>query len=301
MTDAESFYLILALFYFIECFKFRSPGTVSLANALGSKNSWTPRSELVRLMGIKKWMYLAPLLPWPGLVIIVSNQARPNVSSNISLSPLRIKRLVERYRLHTRALRILSSGIFVYYFILLPNLYFHQRGTTAFFASIGFGYALMFVAAYWMRRSRRYLLPELRNGEIPQLLYTSLLPWHAMRCADELFYEYSRKWNWPSVLASQIDSARSKAQLLRIWREAQYSPDALHSIEQLKPVLDYVKMETELKFDSEENCKFCPCCLSSYELNVLHCPDCQNIELLSHETSNETKEPRRIPEPFAPR
>ena len=168
MTDAESFYLILASFYFLECLKLCPPRTVALANSTGKANSWTPRSELVRFMGINKWVYIAPLLPWPGLIIVVAKEFTQNGSSKTIGSPLRIKRLTDRYRKATLGLRVLSACIFCYYFALLPYLYFLQRGTPSFFISVGIGYLLMLAAALLLFRVRARLLLRSERSSIPQ-------------------------------------------------------------------------------------------------------------------------------------
>ena len=283
MTDAESFYLILASFYFLECLKLRSPRTAALANSSGKANSWTPRSELVRFMGIKKWVYIAPLLPWPGLMIVVANERARNGSSKTVESPLRIKRLTDRYRKATLGLRVLSLCIFCYYFALLPYLYFLQRGTPSFFISVGIGYLLMFAAALLLFRVRARLLPRSKMSSIPQLLYTAFLPWHAMRCADDIFLEYCRHWSWPAILASQVESPQSRSQLQRLWREAQFSKRPIYSTDTLQSIFDSVKLKAKLDIhDPQDSERYCPCCLVSYQSSAHFCADCRNIQLVKH-------------------
>lgn len=284
MTDAESFYLVLALFYFIECLKLRPPGTTALANAFGQGNSWSPRSELVRLMGIGKWVFLAPILPWPGLMIVSAIEPRGKGASKKISSPLRIKRLSYIFKKHAFGLRILSAAIFCFFFLLLPHLYFLQRGTPIFIVSIGVGYLLMLAAAWLQFRIRRRLFPDSKTLWITQSLYTALLPWHAMRCSDEIFMEYTRHWSWPAILAAHIDSPQSRSQLLRLWREAQWNRRANYSIDELKPIFDKVNLNTEtFEFSANERDapKYCPSCLTSYQSSAIHCADCHEIELLN--------------------
>ncbi len=277
MTDAESFYLILALFYVIECLKFLPPNTVAMVNPIGRFKFWAPRSELVQFMGIGKWLFLAPLLPWPGLMIVTSNK-----KSNTSSSVLRITRKLNILKKRTLSLRILSISIFAFFFLVLPCLYFLQRGTPAFILSIAIGYLMMFAAAFLQYRIRRKLLPKDKNSWVTHTLYTALLPWHASRCADQLFIDYTRHWSWPAVLAAHADSARAHKSLQRLWRESRWGKEPIYSSEKLKLIFEEVGLGIQPSININRDCgatKHCPCCLACYRSNYVDCPDCGGIKL----------------------
>ena len=280
MTDAESFYLILTLFYLVECLKLLPPGTKAIANPIGRGKSWTPRSELVRFMGIGKWLFLAPLVPWPGIMIVTSNR-KPNTNE----SALRVARRFSVLRKRTHVLRVLSFSIFTFFFLVLPYLYFLQRGTVAFLISISIGYFMMFTAAFLQFRIRRKILLNEKSGWITHTLYTALLPWHAMRCADQLFFDYTRHWSWPAVLAAHADSPSARKHLLRLWRNSRWGKKPRYSIEVLKSILEEAGVDANSSINFNHSCgtaKQCPCCLASYQPNYDHCPDCGDIELLNH-------------------
>ncbi len=280
MTDAESFYLVLAGFYLFECLKLQ-PTQRNAFSTLGTgKGHWAPKRELSRFLGIRKWAFLAPLLPWPGAMFIVPRR-QPNPRSP---SPLRTRRLIRIYFARASRLRILSMGIFLYYFAALPYLYFHLKGEALFLGAVAFGYALMIWAALLLFRAYRALKCGKSEGLAPQLIYTCFLPWHAMRCADELAFAYSRAWNVPSVLGALSDSPKCRNSLERLYRDSLFRPSALYTSEALTPALEFSKIDPARAVAAPSGigrARYCPCCQATYEPGIERCSDCRDVPLIS--------------------
>ena len=174
--------------------------------------------------------------------MIVTNDRKSNTNESV----LRIVRQFRVFKKRTLALRVLSFATFCFFFLLLPYLYFLQRGTPSFFISIAFGYILMFTAALLQFQIRRRLLPKNKTGLITHTLYTALLPWHAMRCADQLSMDYSRHWRWPAILACFAESPGARKSLLRLWRESLCSAGSIYSKDLLKPILEKIGLNTDI-------------------------------------------------------
>ena len=65
MSDAQSIFIVLLGFYGFESLKFAAFGAYSIRSPLLFSRRWNPQRPTVQLMGVKKSVYLAPLLPWP--------------------------------------------------------------------------------------------------------------------------------------------------------------------------------------------------------------------------------------------
>ena len=289
MTDAESFYLVLAGFYLFECLKLQPVDTSAVATPFAGPKHWKPRIELTRFMGIRKWSFLGPLLPWPGGLFAVSRTRSPKKSP----SPLAIRRRLRIYRGRTVPLRALSLFIFLYFFAAIPVLYFYLKGEIAFLAAIAFGYFLMILAAIMLLRAYRILLPRSKESRIPHFIYTLFLPWHSMRCVDELALAYSRTWSYPSLLAALCDSPACKQALARLYRESKFMPRPLYSTGDLEPLLPFATIDTQealLSPPVENDDRYCPVCHTSYQAEVEECVDCRGVTLLAASHRNGTAE-----------
>lgn len=283
MTDAESFYLILAIFYLIECVKFRPPNTRAIENAWGAKKGWRPKSEFSRLLGIKKWLFLYPFLPWPGKVLILhSSPDQPIQKTPYSTS--RTRKLLFLLEKSTLTLRHFSLLIFAYFFIGIPLLYRLQRGEPEFLFSIAIGYLLMGASAFlYFRIHKRWLLQD-RGNRIINTFYTALLPWHSMRCVDDILSGVTKSWDHPTLLASLKDSPRCLAFLMKLWREAHYIANPHHSLEHLKSVTYHAGIDTDdwLVPHTLSGSKYCPCCFAPYESTAKTCNDCPEVALVEN-------------------
>jgi|GEM_PF-2375542 len=283
MTDAESFYLILAIFYLIECVKFRPPNSRAIENAWGAKKGWRPKSEFSRLLGIKKWLFLSPFLPWPGKVLILHSSPEPP-PQKVPQSTSRTRKLLFLLEKSTQTLRHISLLIFAYFFIGVPFLYRLQRGEPEFLFSIAIGYLLMGASAFlYFRIHKRWLLQD-RGNRIINTIYTALLPWHSMRCVDDIVSGVTKSWDYPTLLASLKESPSCHALLMKLWRGAHYIATPPYSIERLQSVTCHAGIDTGdwLVPRNLSGSKYCPCCFAPYESTAETCNDCPEVALVEN-------------------
>ncbi len=286
MTDAESFYLILAIFYLLECVKLAPPNSRSIETTWGNNNRWKPKTEFSRLLGIKKWLFLSPILPWPGRILIFHSSSKQPVAK-VPISSSRSRKLLFLIEKSTQALRYLSLLIFVYFFIGIPLLYRLQRGEPEFLFSIAIGYLLMCVSAVLYFRTHRRWLHQESGNRILSTIYTALLPWHSMRCADDIVSGATKTWDYPTVLASYKNNSHCLVLLSKFWREAHFVTTPPYSLNHLKSVTGDAGIDTRdwLVPHNTSGNKYCPCCFAHYESTAKTCTDCPGVSLVEHQSS----------------
>lgn len=283
MTDAESFYLVLAVFYLIECVKFQPPGARAIENAWGLKHSWKPKNEFSRLLGIRKWLFLSPILPWPGRILILDQNSDSKIRSK-PISASRMNQLLHLLEKSTKALRCLSALVFVYFFLVIPYLYHLQRGEPEFIISIAVGYVLIGTTTVMFFMLHRRWLPFAKGSRIVNTIYTAFLPWHSMRCVDDLVMGLVKDWNYPTLLAAKKHSSRCLDLLKQHWREAYFLKTPPYSLTQLEAAIRDAKIDTSdwLKPIGISGDKWCPCCLAPYESSARFCTDCADVGLVEN-------------------
>ncbi len=283
MTDAESFYLVLVVFYLIECVKFQPPGARAIENAWGLKYRWKPKIEFSRLLGIRKWLFLSPILPWPGKILIIGQD--PELKSpRKPITAYQVNQLLHLLEKSTQMLRRVSTLVFVYFFLVIPYLYHLQRGEPEFFLSIAIGYALIWITAALFFTLHRRWLPLEKGSRIVNTIYTALLPWHSMRCVDDIVMSKVRNWDYPTLLAAKKDSPRCLDLLKEFWRKAHYLKAHPYSLAQLVATTRDAKIDTSswLTPIGISGDKVCPCCFAPYESSARFCNDCAEVELVEN-------------------
>jgi len=287
MTDAESFYLVLAVFYVIECVKFQPPGARAIENAWGLKHSWKPKDEFSRLLGIKKWLILSPILPWPGKIFIVGQGPEPKTRHK-PITAYHVNQLLNLLEKSTRILRGVSTLVFLYFFLVIPYMYHLQKGEPEFFVSIAIGYALIWITAALFFSLHRRWLPQERGSRIVNTIYTALLPWHSMRCVDDIIMGKVKAWDYPTLLAAKKESPRCLDLLKESWRKAHFLKSHPYSLTKLEATTRNAKIDTSdwLTPIGISGAKVCPCCFAPYESTARYCNDCAEVELIENTASS---------------
>lgn len=282
MTDGQSFYVLFAVFYLIECIKFMPLDSTALASRFGGV-SWTPRSPLVNAWGFRKAVFLADLPPWPGRLYVITGYDKPRVQSKKKFRTVSsIKRHHNFLSRAARNLHRLSLLNLANFFLLLPLVYVRTYDERAILITLGYGYLALLGTALHYRAVHKRLYPAHKAERLKSTLYTALLPWHSMRCADEIYLLGSAQWNLLAALAAGAKNKASLHQLQRLWREAHFSPKAKFSADELKPHLKSTVLDPGNWLrapDDLESPQYCPCCHNAYENGPTHCSDCEAVAL----------------------
>lgn len=282
MTDGQSFYLVLAIFYLIECVKFAPPGSIGLVSRFGGFGNCSPRPPFMTAWGIKKAVFLAPILPWPGSIYLLAHHAEAKPRAR------RIA-LVSSVRHHHRFLRLATSKLsalatlnLLNFFAVLPFLYVRAYEEKTILYALGYSYALLVLTAIHYRALHKRLFPSHKADRFKTTLYTALLPWHAARCCDEIYLSAAQRWHPVAALAANAQNQASLAQLQQHWRNANYLSQPTFSRADLAEAFRQAGLDPtrwqEARSDLESP-RYCPCCLNGYEARVTHCADCHGVAL----------------------
>lgn len=283
MTDGQSFYLVLSVFYLIECIKFAPPGSVALISRGGGFGTCSPRQALMTAWGMKKDVFLAPLPPWPGAIYIASavTEKRDRFYPISTVSGIRRhQKLIAKA---TKTLRYLAILNFLNFFLLLPLVYIQTYSEAAVLGALAYAYLALLGTAIHYRALHKRLLPSFEADRLKTTLYTALLPWHAPRCLDELTLKSSLRWDPLAALACNASNKETLAQLKQLWRNAHYLEHPLYPADALSSALRQADLEHASWLDAPgeiESELYCPCCLSGFEQPATHCSDCKGVSLL---------------------
>ena len=282
MTDAQSFYLLLLIFYLIECLAAAPSGSQAFVCKGTKAKRWRPRRVAFPVNGFRKDIFLAPLLPWPGLLAMPER-----LEAVATIRPLALRHLRKRIQLLTRstaALRSTSLLIFLHFFLLLPVCYYFYSRTPAVLIALVYGYLLCLWAAARFYALHKRFFPRLSNERFKHTMYTAFLPWHAMRTSDVIVTRLSRSWNPHLLLATDATALSNKRQLRRTWNEAVYRQDSRPGKEELMMLfkqagLDLDDFTAPPEVSSDE--VYCPICETIYLASTSHCANCSEVPLVS--------------------
>lgn len=282
MTDAQTFYLLLAAFYLYECLSFAPSGSQAFVGKGG--RIWQWREPAFHLSGAHKDVFCAPLIPWPRLLLVFSpKQDPPSSHSPLALRHLR-KRSVCLAEI-TTPLRRLSLLIFLHYFFVLPFLYTYHSETIFVPIAILLGELYAFIGACRFYRLHKRLFPEDKGERRLETFYNAFFPWHTMRAADLIVRKKTANWHPLLCLANDPHSTRNMRQLSRRWREATHTGDTAELTEILKQAdIDPSHWNEPPALEAKQ--QFCPLCHTVYEAGPESCADCQNVPLQSPSSEN---------------
>lgn len=276
MSDAQSFYLLLAAFYLYECLTFAPRGAWGFVGRGGTKWRW--RVPFFHLSGLHKEAFCAPILPYPGFQVVFpappNSLPEPKTLTRFRRESLRISKA-------TRHLRFCSLLVFLHYFLFLPVAYHHWVGTPMMIAVIIQGELLAFYTAFAFHRLHKRLHPDDKWERRLETLYHAFLPWHAMRASDLIIKKGSATWHPLAALVSDPGSPSNQKQLALMWRRARHEGQS----RSLQTFLEKAGIDpTPWSFPpplDEPNKKYCPVCLAVYEEKSMTCADCTGVALIS--------------------
>ncbi len=284
MTDGQSFFFVLTLFYLIECFKFAPPGSEALVSRVGKWGNCSLRQPFIFAWGLKKAVFLAPLFPWPASMYFVPgydpNQAR---ASRITL-PSSIGHHHRFLQKALRPIRILAILNLLNFFLILPLVYVRTYDVRMIILTLALCYATLLATAIYYRRLHKRILPSYDADRFKTTIYTALLPWHAPRCADEILLKSSLRWSPLAALAANAKTPAILEKLKYHWRAAHYHPRPRCDRASIAETLRFSRIDPNSWLDKPADLlspQYCPCCHNGYEKEATRCTDCDGVELKS--------------------
>ena len=279
MTDAQTFYLLLAAFYLYECLSFAPSGSQAFAGKGG--RIWRWREPAFHLSGAHKEVFCAPIIPWPGLLSVF-----PTNPATGPIGPLSLRHLQKRSLLLgkiTAPLRELGLLLFLHYFLVFPIVYYYYLGTIWVIVAILMGELLALITACRFYCIHKRLFPEAKGERRIETFFNAFFPWHSMRASDLIVRKMTATWNPLILLASDAQHPKNTRQLARLWREAAYGNDTtgLASLLDLADI-DPAPWNRPPGLDADQ--KFCPICRTIYEAGPTTCVDCRGVSLQGNQS-----------------
>lgn len=268
MTDASSFYLLLAAFYVSGCFRLVPTDW----QGFGVRASRNPKSRarpaFLEFAGVGKWVYFRSL--FPTFSLLVAAAAGGEMPSTQGLGSTRRK--LQRALLATRCLRWIGLAIFAFFFAVLPAAYLTISDEILFLTVVLYGYFLMWMAAgdFFVKHRRFY--PDDSSERWMEVLLISLLPWHAMRAADKLADRLTEGLDQTSLLILGANFPSNTKQLRTLWIKTPTPALAtLLQQNQIDPT-PWTQPPT-----LTQNQKWCPACNTIYDTpSEPTCTDCNS-------------------------
>ena len=289
MTDGQQFYGLIVIFYLFSCFKLLPPKGVAIYSHFF--RGWVLRKPLTSLGGLRKDLFLAPLLPWP-TAMVMSEHLQPSehekndndlVVATSSASTIRLIRLAVR---SSADLRILSFYVFIFFLGVIPYIYMREGASPHTWLAIGLSFIFMlFVGLRFFALHRRFASKQ-RADRYKHLFFSLIMPWHAMRLSDEFLHLPCFCQIHPLALASMDKHGRGHAYIAKAVRDAMYLKKPVFDLPEVKSTLKSLRIDFEpfldppVKNDPKSSC-YCPCCHALYMPPASHCGDCEKVRLLS--------------------
>lgn len=279
MSDAQTFYFLLAAFYLFECLSFAPAGARAFVSRGRRASRWHKRGYAFRFSGADKDVFCAPLIPWPGMLAVFP-KPEPIIEkySPQALRHLR-KRSISLERL-TRTLRRFSLVIFLHYFVILPYFYVYHLGGVWVLILIVLGEFLAFVTAFQFYFIHRRLFPDAKGERRLGTFYNAFFPWHAMRASDLIVRRVSKNWDPLLLLASAPHARNNLGDLCHLWRKGRYEGET----RELELLLNEAEIKTTgwtIPPRRDAGQSYCPLCHTVYEAGPDECADCRGVRLSS--------------------
>ncbi len=282
MSDGQTFYLLLAAFYLLECSKWLGENQL-LWQGRWVRKHWALRAkrQLVELHGISKKIFatsLAPGVSFPIVCVAGSyDQSQPRART--------MRCSVSRFLRVARPLRWMSTLLFLLCFVGYPALIILQKNEWLVIYAIANGYLLQLFIAIEYRRLQKFLKLPAGMGKawLIEFFYNAFFPWHAMRAADRLAVSMTSRWHELPLLLAMRHMPACTSQLKHYWRQAHYAKNPIYQLAEMKAVLGCEKIDVsswlDVELDGDAGPRYCPCCLTSYGEATETCADCDGVEL----------------------
>ncbi|YCM42181.1 hypothetical protein V2O64_12795 [Verrucomicrobiaceae bacterium 227] len=279
MTDAQTFYLLLAAFYLFECLSFAPSGARAFVSLGAEARRWKKRDLAFRFSGANQDIFCAPILPWSGMLAVFPRPSR----NNPEVTPLTLRHLRKQAAILdsvTQPLRRLSLLVFLHYFVILPYFYLFFFGSLWVLLLIALGELLSIVTALRFYKLHRRLFPNDKGERRLETFYNAFFPWHAMRAADLIIQKRSAHWHPLALLASAPHQGANLRDLSYLWRENKYH----EKTSDLNALLEQANIDPT-SWDEpplhEPGQSYCPLCHTTYEPGTRQCADCRDVTLRS--------------------
>ena len=286
MTDGQEFYIILALFYGFSCFKLALPRSVGVSKLFF--RGWSLRSPLMFLGGINKILFLAPVLPWPSVMVVAEyppalDQGESQVDRITHSSRIRLIRLVDKASVD---LRLFSFYLWILFFGMVPYFYSTEGASVRTLTAILLCFVLTVIIGLRFFFIHRRFEPLCKAERYKHFLLALLMPWHAMRLSDELFNSQRLRHIHPIALASMSKNPKGRAWIGKKVREARFLKNPQYPESEVLCVCHGVGINPERYFDlptknDDDASLFCPCCHATYasSVDIRECVDCDGVLL----------------------
>jgi len=234
------------------------------------------------MAGIKKAFFIAPLLPWPSSLLVSQPQSEASSKRHTVSSSLRLVRLVHH---SSSDLRLLSLGVFIFFFGIVPYSYYMEGASNKTFTSIGVSFFLIFLATNRYVGLHRRFDPRDKGERYKQIFLAMTMPWHAMRISDELLLSSKFSSIHPLALVSISNDLRGKQYLAKALRDSIYLKKPTYSEQDVRAVFKSLNIDTKLILSepspekSSRSDSYCPCCHTRYLAGVKTCSDCDDTPL----------------------
>jgi len=280
MSDGQTFYAVMMLLYLCSCIKSQASQSVGVRK--NAFRGWRFHPPATEMAGIKKAFFIAPLLPWPSALLVSEPQSKTSSRRYTISSSLRLIRLVHRA---SSDLRLLSLNVFIFFFGVIPYSYYMEGASNKTFTAIGVSFFLIFlVTARYIGLHRRF--NPLDKGERYKQIFLALtMPWHAMRISDELLLSSKFSSIHPLALVSISNDLKGKQYLAKALRDSIYLKKSTYIEQDVRTVFQSLNINTDPilsnpSLDSSSgSTSYCPCCHTSYLVNVKTCSDCDDTPL----------------------
>jgi len=224
---------------------------------------------------------MSALLPWPFVTFYASEDALTGRYAK----PTNILRMISILRKATDSLRYLGVMILGHFFVIIPIIYVLRGDGVVTYTAIGLGYTLTLIASFFFYNLHKKFLPAAKEERFKGTLLTALLPWHAMRSADEILVNCSLPWSKVALLAANAQNDANLLEIKKFWRNAHFSPSPQYKTTELKKVLENAKIDYSDWFKAplqiDDSQYYCPCCHVLFANYMEFCSDCEGVKLVS--------------------
>ncbi|GAA5497371.1 hypothetical protein Rhal01_03565 [Rubritalea halochordaticola] len=280
MSEGQTFYLLITLFYLSSCIKSAAPGGIAIKKNL--LKGWSIRQPMATLAGVGKSLYLAPLSPWPGAILLSSSCAKQSAKITRA-SAWRLLRLTHRATTH---LRFISLLIFALFFAVIPYIYYLDGDSIRTRLVIGYAFFLILYASLCFFCIHRRFVPKRKAERIKHLLLNIISPWSAMRCSDDILMQGKLQAIHPLTMASLCKDSERTTYLGQALRDSIYRKEPQFTLEEVKSTLaaSGIKQSDLTKpplLESDDSSQYCPCCLTTFSAGTAYCEECDHVPLKS--------------------
>ncbi len=279
MTDGQTFFLLLFIFYVSTSFKADRKHAFIIRKKITT--GWSLGHPLTFFSGANKSLCFTHISPLKVYSIIVNLD---NKSSKKILSPRQTKRIVKTIAHTASRLRLLTVLVFYSYFIILPITYLKFGDTPKTYIVIAIAICFPFISSLYFFMIHKKIAPLDKITRWKQALCAAIMPWQAMRLADYLFDNPHLKKIHPLSLASIAESKSSVKFLSQQYRNSIYLKKSLFKPEEFLTFFSRSSYSPSMftsppePQDSTEK-KYCPCCHTLYTDKTNRCTECNNISL----------------------